>query len=186
MGQAPPSDATRCARSTATSRGAREPTTTGSTSARPPPRRCRCSPGGSTIRAIGGRRTCSTRPSSSPMWRTSISSPRRPEAERRADRDPARPEHQAAAEHEPPGDSLRGRIAPSRTTTSPPATSRRRRRCHGVSLQRARDRRVHLRARDPDFRARIQDWGGGFIVGGENYGQGSSREHAALAPPSSA
>jgi aconitate hydratase len=24
--------------------------------------------------------------------------------------------------------------------------------------------------------------GGGFIVGGENYGQGSSREHAALAP----
>jgi len=24
--------------------------------------------------------------------------------------------------------------------------------------------------------------GGGFIIGGENYGQGSSREHAALAP----
>ena len=24
--------------------------------------------------------------------------------------------------------------------------------------------------------------GGGFVVGGENYGQGSSREHAALAP----
>jgi aconitate hydratase len=25
-------------------------------------------------------------------------------------------------------------------------------------------------------------WGGGFIVAGDNYGQGSSREHAALAP----
>jgi aconitate hydratase len=29
---------------------------------------------------------------------------------------------------------------------------------------------------------RAKDWGGGFVVGGENYGQGSSREHAALAP----
>ena len=36
--------------------------------------------------------------------------------------------------------------------------------------------------RDPEFRKRMQDWGSGFIVGGENYGQGSSREHAALAP----
>jgi aconitate hydratase len=39
-----------------------------------------------------------------------------------------------------------------------------------------------LRQRDPEFRKRIRDWGSGFIVGGENYGQGSSREHAALAP----
>ena len=39
-----------------------------------------------------------------------------------------------------------------------------------------------LQHRDPDFRKRIREWGGGFIVGGENYGQGSSREHAALAP----
>lgn len=39
-----------------------------------------------------------------------------------------------------------------------------------------------LRHRDPDFRKRITEWGKGFIVGGENYGQGSSREHAALAP----
>ena len=30
--------------------------------------------------------------------------------------------------------------------------------------------------------ARIKELGGGFILGGENYGQGSSREHAALAP----
>src|SRR4051794_30533610 len=36
--------------------------------------------------------------------------------------------------------------------------------------------------RDPEFRKRMQEWGEGFIVGGDNYGQGSSREHAALAP----
>ncbi|HEY2602319.1 MAG TPA: aconitate hydratase [Thermoleophilaceae bacterium] len=36
--------------------------------------------------------------------------------------------------------------------------------------------------RDPEFRKRMKEWGSGFIVGGENYGQGSSREHAALAP----
>src|SRR5829696_3659251 len=36
--------------------------------------------------------------------------------------------------------------------------------------------------RDPEFRKRMAEWGSGFIVGGHNYGQGSSREHAALAP----
>jgi aconitate hydratase len=35
---------------------------------------------------------------------------------------------------------------------------------------------------DPDFPKRAQENKGGFIVGGSNYGQGSSREHAALAP----
>jgi aconitate hydratase len=35
---------------------------------------------------------------------------------------------------------------------------------------------------DPDFPHRVQGRGEGAIVGGENYGQGSSREHAALAP----
>ena len=35
---------------------------------------------------------------------------------------------------------------------------------------------------DPEFPARAKENGGGFIIGGENYGQGSSREHAALAP----
>jgi len=35
---------------------------------------------------------------------------------------------------------------------------------------------------DRDFAKRAREKGGGFIVGGENYGQGSSREHAALAP----
>ena len=39
-----------------------------------------------------------------------------------------------------------------------------------------------FRHRDPEFRKRLHEWGSGFIVGGENYGQGSSREHAALAP----
>ncbi len=34
----------------------------------------------------------------------------------------------------------------------------------------------------PGFSARARELGGGFVVGGENYGQGSSREHAALAP----
>jgi aconitate hydratase len=39
-----------------------------------------------------------------------------------------------------------------------------------------------FRRQDPGFHDRALDWGGGFIVGGHNYGQGSSREHAALAP----
>jgi aconitate hydratase len=39
-----------------------------------------------------------------------------------------------------------------------------------------------FRRQDPKFHDRALEWGGGFIVGGHNYGQGSSREHAALAP----
>jgi aconitate hydratase len=39
-----------------------------------------------------------------------------------------------------------------------------------------------FRHRDPDFRKRLKEWGSGLIVAGHNYGQGSSREHAALAP----
>lgn len=35
---------------------------------------------------------------------------------------------------------------------------------------------------DPDFPRRAKEHGGGFVIGGHNYGQGSSREHAALAP----
>ncbi len=35
---------------------------------------------------------------------------------------------------------------------------------------------------DPDFPARARAVGGGFIVAGQTYGQGSSREHAAIAP----
>ena len=39
-----------------------------------------------------------------------------------------------------------------------------------------------LSALDADFAQRAQAAGGGCIVGGANYGQGSSREHAAIAP----
>jgi len=35
---------------------------------------------------------------------------------------------------------------------------------------------------DEDFPARCKEWGGGIIVGASNYGQGSSREHAAISP----
>lgn len=35
---------------------------------------------------------------------------------------------------------------------------------------------------DPEFFKRAKEWSGGVIIGGDNYGQGSSREHAALAP----
>ncbi|HEC92477.1 MAG TPA: hypothetical protein ENI51_05760 [Candidatus Atribacteria bacterium] len=35
---------------------------------------------------------------------------------------------------------------------------------------------------DEEFSKRAKEKGGGIVVGGSNYGQGSSREHAALAP----
>ena len=35
---------------------------------------------------------------------------------------------------------------------------------------------------DPDFAARARQYGKSILVGGENYGQGSSREHAAINP----
>ncbi len=35
---------------------------------------------------------------------------------------------------------------------------------------------------DPEFSTRAKSQGAGMVVGGDNYGQGSSREHAALAP----
>jgi aconitate hydratase len=35
---------------------------------------------------------------------------------------------------------------------------------------------------EPDYHLRQREAGSGFVVGGANYGQGSSREHAALAP----
>jgi aconitate hydratase len=41
--------------------------------------------------------------------------------------------------------------------------------------------RYMFRRQDPEFHDRARDWGGGLVVGGHNYGQGSSREQAALA-----
>jgi len=35
---------------------------------------------------------------------------------------------------------------------------------------------------DPEFPKRAKEFGGGIIIGGHNYGQGSSREHTALVP----
>jgi aconitate hydratase len=42
--------------------------------------------------------------------------------------------------------------------------------------------RYLFRRFDPGFHDRARAEGGGIVVGGHNYGQGSSREHAALAP----
>jgi aconitate hydratase len=39
-----------------------------------------------------------------------------------------------------------------------------------------------FRPLDPSFVTRAKENQGGFVIAGENYGQGSSREHAALAP----
>jgi aconitate hydratase len=41
--------------------------------------------------------------------------------------------------------------------------------------------RYMFRRFDPDFPTRAEEWGGGIVVGGHNYGQGSSREQAAFA-----
>ena len=41
--------------------------------------------------------------------------------------------------------------------------------------------RYMFRRFDPKFPARAEEWGGGIVVGGHNYGQGSSREQAAFA-----
>jgi len=42
--------------------------------------------------------------------------------------------------------------------------------------------RFTFRRFDPEYHEKARDVAPGFIVGGHNYGQGSSREHAALAP----
>jgi aconitate hydratase len=41
--------------------------------------------------------------------------------------------------------------------------------------------RFMFRRFDAEFPARAEEWGGGIVVGGHNYGQGSSREQAAFA-----
>ena len=41
--------------------------------------------------------------------------------------------------------------------------------------------RYTFRRFDTDFQARAEEWGGGIVVGGHNYGQGSSREQAVFA-----
>src|SRR5437763_13142707 len=86
-------------------------------------------------------------------------------------------------EHEPLPEKLEGRIA----TVQPDDISTGDLAPDGVEVMAYRSNipaiaEFTFRNRDPEFRKRIQEWGGGFIVGGSNYGQGSSREHAAIAP----
>jgi aconitate hydratase len=85
--------------------------------------------------------------------------------------------------HEPPPDTLSGKIATIQgddISTGDLAPD-------GVTVMAYRSNvpaiaEFTFQHRDPGFRERIIEWGGGFIVAGHNYGQGSSREHAALAP----
>ena len=96
---------------------------------------------------------------------------------------PRGPNIKPPPDHEPLGDELEGRIATVQdddVSTGDLAPD-------GVEVMAYRSNvpaiaEFTFRHRDPEFRERIQEWGGGFIVGGHNYGQGSSREHAALAP----
>jgi aconitate hydratase len=96
---------------------------------------------------------------------------------------PRGPNIKTPPEHSPLEDSLSARIAtvqPDNISTGDLAPD-------GVEVMAYRSNipaiaEFTFRHRDPDFRKRMQEWGSGFIVGGENYGQGSSREHAAIAP----
>ena len=134
-----------------------------------------------SARAAGGRR--SRAPAGSSRGRPGPHP--RAGADRRGplDRGSPRPEHQAAARgaaaaggtEDAGADQGAGRHLDRRPLA-------RRRDRDGVPLERARDRRVHLPAPRSGVPRRAHEWGGGFIVAGHNYGQGSSREHAALAP----
>jgi aconitate hydratase len=96
---------------------------------------------------------------------------------------PRGPNIKRPPEHEPMPASLEARIAtvqPDNISTGDLAPD-------GVEVMSYRSNipaiaEFTFRHRDPEFRGRLKEWGKGFIVGGENYGQGSSREHAALAP----
>src|SRR5436190_6546368 len=96
---------------------------------------------------------------------------------------PRGPNIKEPAEHEPIADSIEAKIA----TVQPDDISTGDLAPDGVEVMSYRSNipaiaEFTFRARDPEFRKRMEAWGSGFIVGGEDYGQGSSREHAALAP----
>ncbi len=96
---------------------------------------------------------------------------------------PRGPNIKTPPEHSPLEDSLSARIA----TVQPDDISTGDLAPDGVEVMAFRSNipaiaEFTFRHRDPEFRKRMQEWGAGFIVGGENYGQGSSREHAAIAP----
>src|SRR3954452_25568235 len=96
---------------------------------------------------------------------------------------PRGPNIKTPPEHEPMPESISARVA----TVQPDDISTGDLAPDGVEVMSYRSNipaiaEFTFRHRDPDFRKRLQEWGEGFIVGGDNYGQGSSREHAALAP----
>ena len=96
---------------------------------------------------------------------------------------PRGPNIKPPPEHTPLGDDLAARIA----TVQPDDISTGDLAPDGVIVMAYRSNipaiaEFTFQHRDPEFRKRMAEWGSGFIVGGHNYGQGSSREHAALAP----
>jgi predicted aconitate hydratase len=96
---------------------------------------------------------------------------------------PRGPNIKTPPEHEPLPESISARVA----TVQPDDISTGDLAPDGVEVMSYRSNipaiaEFTFRHRDPKFRKRLQEWGAGFIVGGDNYGQGSSREHAALAP----
>ena len=96
---------------------------------------------------------------------------------------PRGPNIKRPPEHKPMEDSLKARVA----TVQPDDISTGDLAPDGVEVMSYRSNvpaiaEFTLRQRDPEFRKRLKDWGSGIIVAGDNYGQGSSREHAALAP----
>jgi aconitate hydratase len=109
--------------------------------------------------------------------------PPAPEDEAESVQIPRGPNIKTPPEHEPLEARLSGRIAtvqPDNISTGDLAPD-------GVIVMSYRSNipaiaEFTFQHRDPEFRKRMQEWGEGFIVGGDNYGQGSSREHAALAP----
>jgi aconitate hydratase len=109
--------------------------------------------------------------------------PPAPEDEAEAIEIPRGPNIKTPPEHTPLEDELSARIAtvqPDNISTGDLAPD-------GVIVMSYRSNipaiaEFTFQHRDPEFRKRMQEWGSGFIVGGHNYGQGSSREHAALAP----
>ena len=105
-----------------------------------------------------------------------------PAARGGAGRDHPRPQHQGAAD---PAAAARGVHRPGPDRPGRQHLHRvdgsRRGDRHGRPVQRAAIAEYTFMKEDAGFVRRAKDWQGGFIVGGDNYGQGSSREHAALA-----
>jgi aconitate hydratase len=96
---------------------------------------------------------------------------------------PRGPNIKRPPKHEPLKDSLKARVA----TVQPDDISTGDLAPDGVEVMAYRSNvpaiaEFTFRHRDPEFRRRLKEWGSGIIVAGDNYGQGSSREHAALAP----